>query len=161
MSCPKTNNTIVIIIMKFIITVITALTLILAPAFEAGAKADKSCWIGSTQVWPQPVTFGLQPRVGNSSGGATAQVNNTSYAIENLLTKVTVSVYGVTTVNFYTNNAFSVGFANDWKGSITLPDALLCNTSNYAQVQVWAFPAGTPVGDTGYTAYAAAKIQGN
>lgn len=160
MSCPKTNNTI-IIIMKFIITAIAALTIAFGPSLELAAKADKSCWIGSTQVWPQPVTFGLQPRVSNSSGGATAQVNSTSYAFENLLTKVTVSVYGVTTTSYYTNNAFSVGFANDWKGSITLPDALLCNTSNYAQVQVWAFPAGTPVGDTGYTSYAAAKIQGN
>ena len=148
--------------MKKFITAIAALTIAFGPSLELAAKADKACWIGSTQVWPQAVTFGLQARVGESSGGATAQVNNTSYAFENLLTKVTVSVYGVTTVNYYTNNAFNVGFANDWKGSVTLPYDLLCNLSgNYAQVQVWAFPAGTPVGNTGYTSYAAAKIQGN
>jgi len=150
----QTNNN-----MKRFITSIAVSAAITAIAL---AKADKSCWIGSKEVWPQATTFGLQARVGDSSGGATAQVNNTSYAFENLLTKVTVSVYGVTTVNYYTNNAFSVGFANDWKGSITLPYDLLCNfPNNYAQVQVWAFPAGTPVGDTGYTSYAVAKIQGN
>lgn len=150
----QTNNN-----MKKLIAAIAVSTAITAAAL---AKADKSCWIGSTQVWPEATTFGLQARVGDSSSGATARVDNRSFAFENLLTKVTVSVYGVTTVNYYTNNAFSVELASDWKGAVTLPYDLLCNFSgNYAQVQVWAFPAGTPVGNTGYTSYAVAKIQGN
>lgn len=144
--------------MKKFITAIAVSASITAIAL---AKADKACWIGSTTVWPQPMTFGLQPRTLDSSGGATAQVDNTSYAMENLLTKVTICINGLTTSNYYTNN-YEFMALKEWHGSITIPYELLCNfPNNYAQVQIWAYPAGTPVGGKNFTSYAAAKIQGN
>ncbi len=164
MSCPKTNNTI-IIKMKFIITVITALTFILAPTFEASAKADKSCWITSTQQWPSPNIIGyhqLVPMVGQYSGGAVATVKYASLVVSTLLTKVTTTINGVSTVDYYTNTVSGVSCTPEWRGSITLPEQVLCNLpGNFAQVQVWAYYAGQAVGSANFYAYASAKVQGN
>jgi len=143
--------------MKKTILTLTSITL----ALGALAKADKSCWSGSTEVWPKAETFGMQARFGETSSGITAQVNNGSFAFYNSLVKITLQINGVNTSKYYTNIIFkSIG--GEWKQEITLPVELLCNRpENWAQVQMWTYTAQQKFGSAVYSGYASAKIQGN
>lgn len=151
--------------MKKFITTIAALTIAFGPSLELAAKADKSCWTSSTQQWPEPNIIGyhqLVPMVGQYSGGAVATVKYASLVISTLLTKVTTTINGVATVNYYTNTVSGVSCTPEWRGSITLPEQVLCNLpGNYGQVQVWAYYPDKPVGSSEFYAYASAKVQGN
>ena len=151
--------------MNKFITAIAALTIAFGPSLELAAKADKSCWTSSTQQWPAPSIFGyhqLVPNAGQYSGGAVAYVQYASFAISTLLTKITTTINGVSTVNYYTNTASGVSYTSEWRGSITLPEQVLCNLpGNFAQVQVWAYYPDQAVGSTNFYAYASAKVQGN
>jgi hypothetical protein len=144
--------------MKKLITAIAVSSAITAIAL---AKADKLCWIGSTQVWPEAETFGLQARTMATSGGITARVDNGSFAFYNSLSKITLQVNGVKTVNYYTNFIFSSS-GGEWKQAITLPVELLCDRpDNWAQVQMWIYTSQQQFGGPVYSGYGSAKIQGN
>lgn len=144
--------------------VIAAVAVLAALTAAALAKADKSCWTGSKEQSPAPNMIGWAPLVpvtAQTSGGATALVNVATYAYVNLLTKVTTSINGVTTTDYYTNYA-SGSIVSDWKGSITLPDQILCDKpGNYGMVQVWMYDPAQAFGGSTFSAYASAKIQGN
>lgn len=140
----------------------TILTLgALALAVGALAKADKLCWTGSTQVWPQAETFGIQARTFPTSGGITARVDNGSFAFYNSLSKITLQINGVKTEKYYTNILLhSIG--GEWKQAITLPVELLCDRpDNWAQVQLWTYTSQQKFGGPVYSGYGSAKIQGN
>lgn len=148
--------------MKKFITAIAVSTAITAIAL---AKADKSCWTTSSQQWPESNAVGwhpLVPNVGRYSGGAIASVSYASFANSSLLVKVTTFINGVSTSNYYTNTSNGFSYTPEWRGTITLPEQVLCNLpGNYGQVQVWAYYPDKSVGSSEFYAYASAKVQGN
>lgn len=150
--------------MKKLLVIVSALTLAFGPSVQLLAKADKACWTTASQQWPEP-TLGwhpLVPNVGQYSGGAVAVVNYASLAYSTLLVKITTRINGVSTSNYYTNTSNGFSYTPEWRGSITLPEQVLCNLpGNYGQVQVWAYYPDKSVGSSEFYAYAAAKIQGN
>lgn len=145
--------------MKKFITAIAVSTAITAIAL---AKADKSCWTGSTQVWPELRTFGLRPYAGIGGDGATARIDQTAITLNSQLSKITTSIHGVVTVAYYTNAPLLGWTDGPWKQSITLPAEVLCNyPGNYAQIQMWSYTPQQSFGGATCDNYASAKIQGN
>jgi len=144
---------------------ITAISLIVFSAIDAGAKADKSCWTGSKVLWPESNLIGWSPLVpvtSETSGGAVAFVQVATWAHAVALVKVTSLINNVPTSSWSTNTTAGGFMSTQWAGSVTLPPQVLCDKpSNWGQVQVWLYEPGAAIGGDNFYAYAAAKIQGN
>lgn len=137
-----------------------------AIAIGALAKADKSCWSGSIQQWPDANFFGWSPLVPStvnaSDGGASALITYAAYTVGTVLTKTSTSINGVTTTTYKTNQVSRGLLGDNLMVRISLPEPVLCNfPNNNAKVEAWLYYPPQVVGSADFSGYASAKIQGN
>lgn len=152
--------------MKKFTTAIAALTIAFGPSLELAAKADKSCWSGSIQQWPDANFFGWSPLMPStihaSDGGAAALITYAAYTVGTVLTKTSTSINGVPTATYKTNQVSRGLLGDNLMVRIQLPEPVLCNfPNNFAKVEAWLYYAPQVVGSADFSAYASAKIQGN
>ena len=145
---------------------ITSIAVSAAITAIALAKADKSCWSGSIQQWPDANLFGWSPLMPStlnaSDGGAVALITHAAYTSGTVLTRTTTTINGVTTSSYKTNEVSGKLFGDNVMVRIQLPEPVLCNfPNNFAKVEAWLYYAPQVVGSADFSGYASAKIQGN